>query len=109
MFDFPKYGIAEPMEDYSLYTGPDHCSGIALNGKFLTFTKWILSWRHYWGKLLHIPEQFGEVDSLPIVDMKGGSNTNIDFNKEDLGPGPEQFDKLGVEEDVTPALILLLN
>ena len=33
--------------------------------------------------------------------MKGGSNTNIDFNKEDLGHGPEQFDKLGVEEDVT--------
>ena len=103
VFGFPKYGTTEPREGYSLYTGHNHCSGIVLNGKYFLH----LPNKYYHDVLIEekrlsqLPEQIGEVDGLPIVDTKDDFNNNVNISEEGLGPGPEQFDKLSVEEEVT--------
>jgi len=101
-FGMPKYGECVPMEGFSQYKGKDHVSGMRLNGKWFKYepNPFYYDVEIMTERLNKIPEKRAFLQGIPLVQLPEEAHEEENENN-DLGPAPEQFDKLDATEEIT--------
>lgn len=97
VFGYPTYGLDSLVSGYNKYKGPNHCSGIKLNGKYFLVTP-----NPYYSDVIIeqnrldiLPMERSEIEGIPIVHL---SETNTD--EQDKGPAENQFDQLDPNKEI---------
>ena len=97
VFGVPKCGVSQPLNNYHLYYGNDHCSGTQLKGKYFLY----LPNSYYWdvtideSSLNMLPRVPSPVQ-LPTIKI----HDDPEFQGEDNGPSKHQFDILHENEEI---------
>ena len=91
VFGLPKSGVSQPLNNYHLYYGNDHCSGTQLKSKYFLYPPN----SNYWdvtideSRLNMLPSVPSPVQ-LPTIKIHDAP----EFQGEDEGPSKHQFDTL---------------
>ena len=97
VFGVPECGVSQPLNNYHLYYGNDHCSGTQLKGKYFLY----LPNSYYWdvtineSRLNMLPRVPSPVQ-LPTIKI----HDDPKFQGEDNGPSKHQFDTLHENEEI---------
>ena len=97
VFGVPKCEVSQPLNNYHLYYGNDHCSGTQLKGKYFLY----LPNSYYWdvtideSRLNMLPRVPSPVQ-LPTIKI----HDDPEFQGEDNGPSKHQFDTLHENEEI---------
>ena len=97
VFGFPKYGVAEPLSDeYVIYHGTDHVSGITLKGKYFIYTP-----NRYYADVTIDAQRLSTLSEIPsYVNVPSMDALDDPEFEDDEGPAKEQFDQIDSNEEI---------